>query len=137
MEDNGCMWARILLAFCAGSVFFAVVPIYAPPVVLQWEGIPPFLLGLGAVMVAGALLILAAGFERGIPLVLASALVGAVLYEVLHALPTYGSEGHWLIARLLVLFTFSYVGLPAAVGAALVGSVHDTVARLRRTRGTP
>jgi hypothetical protein len=95
------------------------------------------LLGLGAVMVAGALLILAAGFERGIPLVLASALVGAVLYEVLHALPTYGSEGHWLIARLLVLFTFSYVGLPAAVGAALVGSMHDTVARLRRTRGTP
>jgi len=39
---------RLLLSFLVGAVFFAVLPIYAPPVLLQTTDTPPFLLGLGA-----------------------------------------------------------------------------------------
>ena len=35
--------SRMLAAFLAGAAFLAALPFLAPPVVLQWEGVPPFL----------------------------------------------------------------------------------------------
>lgn len=46
----------LLVAFLVGTAFFAALPIYAPPVVLQADEMPCFLMGLVAAVVAGATL---------------------------------------------------------------------------------
>ena len=49
---------RLLVSFLVGAALFIILPIYAPFVVLQTEEMPRFLLGLGAGVVAGAVLTL-------------------------------------------------------------------------------
>src|SRR5829696_3786689 len=57
------MRLRLLLSFLVGAVFFTVLPIYAPFVLLQTTDMPRFLLGLGAGVVAGAVLALINGLR--------------------------------------------------------------------------
>jgi hypothetical protein len=66
---------RLLVSFLAGAAFFIVLPIYAPFVVLQSEEMPRFWLGLGAGVVAGAVLALINGAARGLLLMLACAIL--------------------------------------------------------------
>ena len=82
---------RLLVAFLLGVAFFTVLPIYAPYVVLQSSEIPRVYMGLGAGVVAGAVLALVAGPAwRGFLLVLACAVVGASLYVILYEVPEFG-----------------------------------------------
>ncbi len=126
---------RLIVIFVTGTAFFSVLPIYAPPIVLQSDEIPRFLFGLGAAAVAGAVLRLSVGRVRWIPVVLSGALSGAILYGVLYAIPAYGLSVGWPVGGMLILFTSSYTGLPALAGAALVGLALALVSRLRRSRG--
>ncbi len=71
------MSRRLLISFLVGAVFFTVLPLYAPPILLQTTDMAPFLLGLGAGVVAGAVLALINGSARGMLLVLACAFGGA------------------------------------------------------------
>jgi hypothetical protein len=83
---------RLLLAFLVGVGFFTVLPIYAPWVVMQSTEIPRLYMGLGAGVVAGAVLAFLAGPAwRGFLLVLACAVVGASLYVFLYEVPTFGA----------------------------------------------
>ncbi len=86
------MSLRLLVSFLLGAAFFTVLPIYAPFVVLQSEEMPRFLLGLGAGVVAGAVLALVNGAARGLLLVLACAIVGAFIYVFAYFVPMV-SEG--------------------------------------------
>ena len=67
----------MLLSFLIGCVFFTILLIYAPPVLLQTTDMRPFLLGLGAGVLAGAVLALSNGSARGLLLVVTCAFVGA------------------------------------------------------------
>ena len=42
------MRLRLLGAFLLGTVFYAVLPAFAQPIVLQWEDVHHFLIGSGA-----------------------------------------------------------------------------------------
>ena len=124
----------LLVAFLVGTAFFAVLPIYAPPVVLQEDEMPRFLRGLAAAVAAGATLGLAAGRPRGMPLVLACTFVGACLNGIFYAIPNYGVEEPWPSDVLLVLFHFAYMFVLATVGLALAWLARSLVARPRRDR---
>jgi len=116
---------RLLVSFLVGAAFFTVLPIYAPFVVLQSEEMPRFLLGLGAGVVAGAVLGLVNGAARGLQLVIACAFVGASIYVFAYFVPTMFSEGerfHWeslFVVPGFLLFALAYLVLPAAGGWAL------------------
>jgi len=84
------MRLRLLLSFLLGVGFFTVLPIYAPFVLLQTTDMPPFLLGLGAGVGAGAVLALINGSARGVLLVLACAFVGASLFVLGYLIPWFG-----------------------------------------------
>src|SRR5829696_8436000 len=121
------MRLRLLLSFLLGTVFFTVLPFYAPPILLQTTDMPPFLLGLGAGVVAGALLALINGPARGLLLVLACAFVGASIFVLGYLIPRFGpldSGGSTVLAvagtyvGLVILFSL-YLAVPAAVGVGL------------------
>ena len=124
----------LLVAFLVGTAFFAVLPTYAPPVVLQADEMPRFLMGLVAAVAAGATLGLVAGRPGGMALVLACTVVGASLNGVLHAIPNYGVGEPWPSGVFLVLFHFAHAFILATVGLALAWLVSSLVARLRRSR---
>ena len=127
----------LLVAFLAGTAFFAVLPIYAPPVVLQADEMPRFLMGLVAAVAAGATLGSVAGRPRGMPLVLACTFVGASLNGIFYAIPTYGVGEPWPSGVFLVLFHFAHMFVPATVGLALAWLARALVAGLRRNRRRP
>jgi len=87
------MRLRLLLSFLVGAVFFTVLPIYAPFVLLQTTDMPRFLLGLGAGVVAGAVLALINGSAQGLLLVLACAFVGASIYVFAYFVPMFSEGG--------------------------------------------
>jgi len=128
------MSIRLLLSFLIGAAFFTVLPIYAPFVVLQTEEMPRFLLGLGAVVVAGAVLALINGAARGLLLVLACGFVGASIYVFAYLVPTmFSNEGEWLFAvPSFLLFALAYLVLPAAVGWALAALASSLLAQRGR-----
>jgi hypothetical protein len=135
------MRLRLLLSFLVGAVFFTVLPIYAPFILLQTDEMPRFLLGLGAGVVAGAVLVLAAGtVRRGFLLVLACAFVGGSLYVLVYLIPTMGAmdyEGGPILAAartyaVLMPFAFLYLVLPATVGVALLVLARSLLARSSR-----
>src|SRR5215217_8932288 len=115
------MRLRLLLSFLVGTVFFTVLLFYAPPILLQTTDMPPFLLGLGAGVLAGAVLALVNGSARGLLLVLACALVGACLVLFGYLVPRFGLDlgGPSVLADaasyvvLLILFCL-YLALPAS-----------------------
>lgn len=127
----------LLVAFLVGTAFFAVLPIYAPPVVLQADETSRFLTGLAAAVVAGATLGSVAGRPWGMPLVLACTFVGASLNGIFYAIPNYGVGEPWPSDVFLVLFHFAYMFILATVGLALAWLVRSLVARLRWTRRRP
>ena len=131
------MRLRLLLSFLLGTVFFTVLPFYAPPALLQTTDMAPFLLGLGAGVVAGAVLALINGSARGLLLVLACALVGASIFVLGYLIPRFGpldSGGPMVLAvagtyLVVVIPLFLYLVLPAAVGVGLVALVRSLVAK--------
>jgi hypothetical protein len=126
------MRLRLLLSFLLGTVFFTVLPSYAPPILLQTTDMPPFLLGLGAGVVAGAVLALINGSARGMLLVMACAFVGGSLFFFGYLIPRFGldSGGPSILADavsyvpLLIIF-FLYLAFPAAGGVGLVALVRS------------
>ena len=111
------MRLRLLLSFLVGCVFFTVLPIYAPFILLQTTDMPRFLLGLGAGVIAGALLALINGPARGVLLVLGCGSVGACIYVFGYAALTFGPLGG--VWPSILSFALAYLVLPAAVGVAL------------------
>ena len=117
------MRLRPLITFVLGTAFFAALPVLAPPGVLLAGDVLRFLLGMGAAALAGAALVHVAGTTgtaRGMGMVAACVVVGAVLYTALYAAPTFGSgepPGAW---PALAVVTSVYAGVPAVIGAALV-----------------
>ena len=82
---------KLLATFLVGVAFFTVLPIYAPIVGILSED--SLVMGLGASVIAGAVLASVAGPAwRGYLLVLACAAVGASLYVFLYAMPTFGAR---------------------------------------------
>ena len=128
------MRLRLLLSFLVGAVFFTVLPIYAPFVLLQTTDMPLFLLGLGAGVVAGAVLALINGSARGLLLVLACAFVGASIYVFAYFVPMFSEGGEdWLyVVPSALLFALAYSVLPAAVGVALAVVASSLLARRGR-----
>jgi len=86
------MRLRLLLSFLLGAAFFTVLPIYAPPILLQTTDMAPFLLGLGAGVLAGAVLASINGPARGLLVVLACAFVGACLVMFGYLVPRFGLD---------------------------------------------
>ncbi len=125
--------------FLVGTAFFAVLPVYAPFVVLQTEEVPRFLAGLAAAAVAGATLgSVAGGRARGTSLVLACTFVGACVYAIVYAIPDFGFGEWWPpLDVLLVLYAFAYTVIPAAVGLMLAWLTRSLVARFRRSLRRP
>ena len=75
----------LFVAFLVGSAFFAGVPVYATPIVLQAEEVPRFWMGLAAAGTAGlALGLLAGGSPNGMILVVACAFVGVSLNGIFY-----------------------------------------------------
>ena len=132
------MSRRLLISFLVAAVFFTVLPIYAPPVLLQTTDMAPFLLGLGAGVVAGAVLALINGSAQGLLLVLACAFVGASL-SLLGGIFRFGLDlgGPSVLADavsyvfLLILLAL-YLALPAGVGVGLVALARSLVAKVHR-----
>ena len=131
---NGNVRLRLVAAFLLGTVFYAVLPTFAQPIVLQWEDVLPFLIDSGAGVAAGAVLRFVAGSAWGMPLVLMCALVGALLHVVVYAIPTYGSGITRMEQVLVGGFTLVHMGVLAVLGAALTGLMLALVARLRRNQ---
>ncbi len=128
---------RLVVAFVFGTAFFGVLPVFAPPVVLQYEQVPFLLLGLCACAVAGAALVLVAGGSTRLGLILAgtSVLAGAVLHTFLYAIPAYGLlEAPVLVWPSLLVITVAYLGFPAAIGVALAGPASALSSRIRGRR---
>lgn len=128
------MILRALGSFVVGTAFFTVLPIYAPFVVLQADGIPRFMAGLVASAIAGVVLNLLAGHRKilGVPFVAACALTGVVLYTATYAIPTSGLDGGLLVSIVVLpMLAFAYMGIPGSLGAALLGLVRLLVEHLR------
>ena len=133
------MSRRLLLSFLLGAAFFTVLPIYAPPILLQTTDMAPFLLGLGAGVGAGAVLALINGSARGLLLVLACAFVGASLVLFGYLVPRFGLDlgGPSVLADaasyvvILMLFCL-YLALPAGVGVGLVALSRSLAAKFRQ-----
>ena len=128
---------RLLVAFLLGVAFFTVLPIYAPLIVMQSTEIPRLYMGLGAGVVAGAVLALVAGPGwRGLLLVLACAVVGASLDVFLFGEATFGAPPPGQVVSgylFLISITFAYGFLPATVGVVLMVLARSLVARFRRS----
>jgi hypothetical protein len=132
------MRLRLLLTFLLGTVFFTVLPFYASPILLQTTDMAPFLLGLGAGVLAGAVLALVNGSARGLLLVLACAVVGACLFLFGYLIPRFGLDlgGPSILADaasyvgLAILFSL-YLFLPAGVGVVLAELSRSLVAKFR------
>lgn len=125
---------RMLVAFLAGAAFFAALPFLAPPVVLQWEGVPYLFAGLAGATAAGAVLRLVAGDRPAWGLVLACVIAGAVLNTFGILMFMYGD---WdaeaaVVALMLPILTFAYLIVPAGVGAWLAGTARERFGRPRR-----
>jgi uncharacterized membrane protein YvlD (DUF360 family) len=73
---------RLLISFLVGAVFFTLLPIYAPFIVMQTGDMPRSFFGLGTGVVAGVVLALVNGAARGLLLVLACAFVGSATYGI-------------------------------------------------------
>ena len=133
------MRLRLLLSFLLGVGFFTVLLIYAPPILLQTTDMAPFLLGLGAGVVAGAVLALINGSARGLLLVLACAFVGASLFLLGYIAPRFGldlgdpSVGVDVVSNVSLLILFAlYLALPAGVGVGLVALARALLGRRGR-----
>jgi len=133
------MRLRLLLSFLVGTVFFTVLLFYAPPILLQTTDMPPFLLGLGAGVVAGAVLALINGSARGLLLVLACAFVGACLFLLGYIAPRFGLDfgdpgvGVDVFSNVVLLILFAlYLALPAGVGVGLVTLGRSLVAKFHQ-----
>jgi hypothetical protein len=133
------MRLRLLLSFLVGAVFFTVLPIYAPFVLLQTTDMPRFLLGLGAGVVAGAVLALINGSAQGLLLVLACAFVGASLFLLGYIAPRFGLDfgdpgvGVDVVSNVVLLILFAlYLALPAGVGVGLVTLGRSLVAKFHQ-----
>lgn len=113
----------LFVAFFVGTAFFAVLPIYAPPIVLQAEEVPRFLVGLVATISVGAALGLVAGRSRGMPLVLACTFAGSFLNGIFYTIPNYAAGEPWRSGVLLVLVFFAYMLILATVGLILAFAV--------------
>jgi uncharacterized membrane protein len=128
------MRSRMLVAFLAGAAFFAALPLLAPPVVLQWEGVPYLLAGLAGATAAGAVLRLVAGDRQAWALVLACVIAGAIVSTLGFLILGYvgwGAEAV-IVALMLPVLTFAYLIVPAAVGAWLAGAARERFERSRR-----
>jgi len=131
------MSRRLLITFLVGAVFFTVLPFYASPILLQTTDMAPFLLGLGAGVVAGALLALINGSARALLLVLACAFVGASLFLLGYIIPRFGLDlgGQSVLVDAIsyvflgIIFFSLYLALPAFVGVGLVEVVRSLVAK--------
>ena len=133
------MRLRLLLSFLVGVGFFTVLPIYAPPVLLQTTDMAPFLLGLGAGVAAGAVLALIDGSARGLLLVLACAFVGASLFLLGYIIPRVGldfgdpSVVVDVVSNVFLFILFAlYLALPAGVGVGLVALARSLVAKFHQ-----
>jgi len=100
---------------------------------------PPFLLGLGAGVVAGAVLALINGSARGLLLVLACAFVGACLFLLGYIAPRFGLDfgdpgvGVDVVSNVVLLILFClYLALPAGVGVGLVTLGRSLVAKFHQ-----
>ena len=125
---------RLVVALISGTAFYGVLPVYLPPIVLQYEEVPYFLLGLCVSGVAGATLTLITGrsIVRGLGVAEAAAFAGTILHVFLYAIPAYGlSEGPAAVWPAVVITTFVYLGLPATIGAALAGAIVAIASRVR------
>lgn len=132
MDRSRYVSYRLVVAFVLGTVFFGVLPVFAPPVVLQYGQVPFLLLGLCACAVVGATLVLIVGgtARLGSIVVGASALTGTVLHTFLYAIPAYGlSEAPVWAWFFVVILLLVYLGLPALAGAALAGPAFALVSR--------
>ena len=108
------MRLRLLLSFLIGCVLFTVLLIYAPPILLQTTDMPPFLLGLGAGVVAGAVMALIIGpFPRP-----------NLRHFLRHEL---GRLAHHLHAQAQCL-----LGLPLAPSLGYLASTHRCERRAKR-----
>ena len=120
-------------------MFFTVLPAYASPILLQTTDLAPFLLGLGAGVVAGVVLVLINGLGRGLLLVLACAFVGTSLFLLGYIIPRFGLDlgGPSVLVDavsyvfLVVLFAL-YLALPAGVGVGLVALARSLVAKVHQ-----
>lgn len=128
---------KLVVAFIFGTAFFVVLPVFVPPVVLQYEQVPFVLLGLCACAVVGAALVrIAGGSTRlGSVVVGASVLMGTVLHILLYAIPAYGlSDAPVPVWLSLLAITVVYLGFPAAIGTALAGPASALLSRVQGRR---
>lgn len=129
------------VAFSMGTVFFAVLPIYAPPIVLQAEEVPRFLVGLCATISVGAALGLVAGRSRGMSLVLACTFAGSLFNGIFYTIPHNVAGEPLLVTASVVLVYFAYMFILATVGLALaiavVWLVRSLVSWLPGSRNRP
>ncbi|MDQ3658983.1 MAG: hypothetical protein M3338_04850 [Actinomycetota bacterium] len=93
------------------------------------------MLGLGAAVVVGAALGLAAGRDPRIPIVLSCALAGIIVYGIVYAIPAHGLSVGWPVGGMLIHWTSSCTGVPALAGAMLSQLALALVSRLRRSSG--
>jgi hypothetical protein len=133
------MRLRLLLSFLLGTVFFTVLPFYASPILLQTTDMAPFLLGLGAGVLAGAVLALINGPGRGLLLALACALVSASFFLLGYIAPMFGLDfgdpgvGVDVVSNVVLLILFAlYLALPAGVGVGLVTLGRSLVAKFQQ-----
>ena len=130
---------RLLISFLVGAVLFTILPFYTTPVLLQTTDMAPFLLGLGAGVVAGAVLASINGSAQGPLIVLACAFVGASIFLLGYIAPRFGLDfgdpgvGVDVVSNLVLLILFSlYLALPAGVGVGLVALGRSLVAKVHR-----
>lgn len=109
----------LFVAFLVGTALFAALPIYAPPVVLQADEVPRFLVGLVATISVGAALGLVAGRLRGMSLVLACTFAGSLLNGIFYTIPHNVAGEPLLVTVSVVLVYFAYMLVLATVGLAL------------------
>lgn len=128
----------LLVAFVAGTAFLAVLPAYAPPIVLQAEEVPRVLAGLVATASVGAALGLVAGRSRAMPLVVACTLAGSFLNGIFYTIPDHLVGEPWFVSVTVVLVYFVYMFSVATVGLvlalAVVSLVRSLVSRLPGTQ---
>lgn len=111
------MSLRLVAAFAAGTLLFAVLPRFADPMTAQGDEVGrAYLLGFGGAALVGAVVVLIAGRAWAALLGgLLCPLTGTLAYTVLFLLPLFGAE----LSPALVLLTFAQLLPFAAVGASL------------------
>ena len=123
----------LLVPFLVGTTFFAALPVYATPIVLQADEVPRFWMGLAAAGTAGlALGLLSGGPPNGMSLVVACTFVGASLNGIFYAIPEPDIEEPWYFDVALVAVNFAYMFSPAVVGLVLAWLAHSLLGWLLR-----